>query len=660
MSNAYTKFGILLCGIVFIQVSEIQAQEAQSENEYNNVIAPIVVTATKRNVLSSEITGGVRVIESRELEDAGVEKLTDLDRLVPELRINRRGGDAYTGLSMRGIFSADFYNPSVVVLVDGVAQDQSFVDLPLTNVERVEILKGPQGTLYGRNAHAGVINIVTRSPGNETRGSVGTRISALDGQVESSFETPLVRDMLYSSLTVSGFTTKGETDDLAKTGDGNVDDSRGRHANAKLRYAPNGDPLDVTLGFFYDRKVTEDAYFDEDNWRNKTNSAFTDRMERLRSGASLAANYDFGDMKLTSITGMQARDMNRVVMGFKSDEDQDSFSEEIRLSYKPKNSDFSGVVGGYAESTSYKRDAIAAKPYIADVDQESYAVFGEGSYSVTRSLALTAGGRYSMDKSEFDFNETGGLAITADDSWSRFTPKVGSTYKWSQNITQYATLSSGYKPGGFNRTIANTAAEIPYDPEYSWNYETGLRGDFLDRRLRLEASVYHVDTSDMQLYAGPVGSQVLSNAGDGYSNGFELNGRAFPTDDVELSMGLDLNRSRFESSEFSGENWTPYTPRISANVAIQYYWNMPGVPGDVVPRLDVNYYGKSYLDVDNRYSQDPYALCDFRLQYEKDDLRLSAFVENLFDKDYKTYQFSSNGIQAGNGRNIGVALNVKF
>jgi pesticin/yersiniabactin receptor len=250
--------------------------------------------------------------------------------------------------------------------------------------------------------------------------------------------------------------------------------------------------------------------------------------------------------------------------------------------------------------------------------------------------------------------------MTADDSWSTFTPKVAATYQWADNFSQFATMSRGYKPGGFNRTATNSAAEVPYDPEYSWNYETGVRGNFLDRKLQLEASVYYIDISDIQLYTGVGGQQVLRNYGNATSMGFEISGRAFLTDELELTGGVNLNRSELETSDSLDGNRTPYSPRASANAAIQHYLEVPGVPGTIISRFDVNYYGKSYLDVNNAYSQESYALFGFRLGYEWNNLRFSAFVENIFDENYKTFQSSATTIQAGEGRNAGVEVSFKF
>ena len=126
------------------------AQNAQ-ESEY---LSTISVTAAKREVALKEATTAIRIIDAEELEDAGINHVLDLDKLITGLQINKQSTGAYAGITLRGVSPTDFYNPSVVVYVDGVAQDPSFIDRGLGDVERVEVLKGPQGSLYGRNAYA--------------------------------------------------------------------------------------------------------------------------------------------------------------------------------------------------------------------------------------------------------------------------------------------------------------------------------------------------------------------------------------------------------------------------------------------------------------------------------------------------------------------------
>lgn len=149
-----------------------------------------VTVSAKRSVTLQDVSSGITVLSHEELESAGVRSVTDLGRVIPGFSADRRGNSAYTGLSLRGLAPLDYYTPSVVVYVDGVPQDASLMEQSLSNVERIEVLKGPQGTLYGKNAYAGVINIVTKKPGNTMSGYVKTTVAKLGQGGEAHITSP--------------------------------------------------------------------------------------------------------------------------------------------------------------------------------------------------------------------------------------------------------------------------------------------------------------------------------------------------------------------------------------------------------------------------------------------------------------------------------------
>ncbi|MFD0388242.1 TonB-dependent receptor plug domain-containing protein [Tistrella bauzanensis] len=144
--------------------------DARADDQDVQRLDALTVTAGKRDQALGQIDSSVTVRTAEELAEAGVTRLDDLDRVFPGLVIRARGNRAYTGVTIRGVTSPDFYNPAVQVYVDGVPQDAAAFAQELVNVERVELLRGPQGTLYGRNAHGGVINVITRMPTNRLKG----------------------------------------------------------------------------------------------------------------------------------------------------------------------------------------------------------------------------------------------------------------------------------------------------------------------------------------------------------------------------------------------------------------------------------------------------------------------------------------------------------
>lgn len=624
-----------------------------------------VTVSAKRAVVLEDVSSGITVLSREELESAGIRSITDLGRMVPGFSADRRGNSAYTGLSLRGLAPLDYYTPSVVVYVDGVPQDASFIEQNLSNVERVEVLKGPQGSLYGKNAYAGVINIVTRMPGNKMTGYVKTTVAKLKQGVETYVSSPLVKDHLYASMTARGFHTSAQSD-YVPAGLDKYDDGRDQHLSGRVRYAPVGSPLDIGLGFGYDKTIEKNIFFKtiEDVKKRKSNvthdaSDFSDDIRRHVHTASLDVGYDFGTVALKSITSLQKRNHNRLIVRRES-ESQDTVSQELRLSFEPESGPVSGVAGVYAEHVDFKRQAFIVRAHGSDLNTKSYAVFGEATWKANDRLSVTAGGRYAHDTADIDF-KSGTSVFRKDDRWGAFTPKTAVNWKWSDTLVQFASISRGYKAGGFNRTDPMTGSEIPYGPEKSWNYEMGLRSDLLNRRASLSGSVFMTDIDNAQIYNGPVGNQALHNAGKARVKGAEVEARANLTAGLVLSTGASISNSKFTSGPNLGKKM-PHTPEWSGNAAISYYHDVPSLSGSLVPRLGVNWYGTSYMDEKNKYAQGSYSLVNARLSYESEGLTVSAFVDNLFDKAYRVneFQMSPTAIQAGDGRNIGLEAVIRF
>ncbi|NKD55846.1 MULTISPECIES: TonB-dependent receptor [unclassified Haematospirillum] len=626
-----------------------------------------VTVSAKRSVALQDVSNGITVLSHEELESAGVRSVTDLGRVIPGFSADRRGNSAYTGLSLRGLAPLDYYTPSVVVYVDGVPQDASLMEQSLSNVERIEVLKGPQGTLYGKNAYAGVINIVTKKPGNTMSGYVKTTVAKLGQGGEAHITSPLVKDHLYASITARGFHRSAQSDYIP-AGLDKYDDGRDQHMSGRLRYAPVGGPLDIGFGFGYDKTIEKNIFFKtmddvkkrKANSKYKSASDFSDDIRRHVHSASLDVGYDFGTVALKSITGLQKRNHNRRIVRQES-EAQDSISQELRLAFEPEHSPVSGVAGVYAEHVDFKRNSPILR---SKLKTKNYAVFGEATWEASDRLSVTAGGRYAHDVANIDYDYNDGAATAIfrkDDSWGAFTPKAAVNWKWSEDLVQFASISRGYKAGGFNRTELESGTDSPYSPEKSWNYEMGLRSDFLDRRAHLSGSIFMTDIDNAQIYTGPMGRQALHNGGEARVKGAEVEARANLIAGLVLSAGASVSNSKFTSGPNTGKKM-PHAPEWSANTAISYYHDVPSLSGSLVPRLGVNWYGKSYMDENNKYAQGSYSLVNARLSYESEAITVSAFVDNLFDKAYRVNEFNvgDNAIQAGDGRNIGLEATIRF
>ncbi len=642
----------------------------------------VTVTASKRTQALDEVDGAISVRTDLDLEEAGVIRLQDLDKVVPGLMINDRGNRAYSNVTIRGINSSDYYNPAVQIYVDGVPQDPADFAQGLLDVERVEVLRGPQGTLYGRLAHGGVINVITRKPEDRVdvrvRGSVG--YPEQSGSVSAS--APIVEKALYAGIAVSGSHDYGRVDDVA-TGDENIDGGHEVNGRIQLRYAPTGGPLDVTATLRRDYLSTsEEVYLREADLDSRTYDSAAQgeigSLERTVTTASLSADYDIGVGTLTSISSYQTRDMDRSVSGHPNPEEQQTWSQEVRYAFSDVGA-WSGVGGLYAQNTAFKRTDFGYAGYtgmsVNKVEGQSYAAFGEVTYSITPTVDITGGMRWSLDTAHIDYQRQASflpaMSLENRDAFMNVSPKLSIGWQVTPDHRLYALVSRGFKPGGFNHTVASAMDEMAYDSETSTNVEVGWTGRAFDGRLETRMGAYWIETADKQIYVGPVGSQYLRNAGSARSLGLELEATLHPTDALMVTFGGTAGRSTFVDAEdpatgadYSG-NRVPYAPDYTIRAQARYSVPQTAIDGDLSLRAAVAFNSKSYFDEANTLSQDGYAIVDLSVNLVTDKgMALSLFADNVTDKVYRTSSFDFGGGDVrstiGEGRVVGLRGSMAF
>ncbi|BBK40902.1 TonB-dependent receptor [Allostella vacuolata] len=638
----------------------------------------ITVEAGKREQRLGEIDGAVAVRTAADLEEARVTRVEDLEKVFPGLLIRTRGNRAYAGVTLRGVTSPDFYNPAVQVYVDGVPQDASYFTQEMANVERVELLRGPQGTLYGRNAHGGVINIITRRPGNRLEGEIGGTLSTLRRSADARIATPIIPGALFGEVSVRTAYEAGEVRDLS-TDRNDFDDASARLARVKLRFAPTGSPLDITASAQHERLRSHEELYIRDaqlhsrEFETATQSAGVDPMlDRKVNTYSLSASYDFGPAKLTSVSSYQDRRMARIVSGRNTPENQDTVAQEVRLSFDLGRS-WSGVIGGFFQDSDFDRRVPGASPSVNRVDQRSYALFGEATWKITDTVDLTAGARWSREEAGIDFVRSGAspFAFKSEDSFDDVSPKLALGWQVTPEHRVYALAQRGFKPGGFNHTVSNLGDSIAYSSETSTNLETGWRGRLLDGRLEVGAAAYWINAQDKQIYVGPLGQQVLRNVGDARSYGVEADIRYRPVDGLTIGLGATIGRSTFvdardpqTGADYDG-NRVPYAPDQTYQLSVRYVVPGVGLPGELSLRGAARYFSRIYFEETNTLKQGGYAVFDLGIDLQLDSgFGITLFADNLTDRVYRTSSFSfgpgDNRSTIADGRTIGVAGRYSF
>ncbi|AJX34315.1 Colicin I receptor precursor [Burkholderia oklahomensis] len=657
-------------------------------------LSAVTITASKRDQSLATLNGAAVVVEQPALDDAQVANTFDLARVLPGVQITSGGSMLFPMIGLRGISSAqDFYNPALTVYVDGVPQLPTFSSQTLLSVDRVELLKGPQGTLYGKSAEGGVLNIVTLPPDNTPRVHLRAGVSSRGGNVEQAeVAGPLVKDLLYGAVSLAHVDAPGDLRNPV-SGANHQGGSRSFAGSAKLRLAPSGAPWEVNVSVGRDcAKATQDIYVPFDDIGSRAANIdprlpaqyAESYMRRCGNSYALSGRYDFGQWRLSAISAWQTVDIERrfpfLQYFTQQPEDWRQNVQELRLATHAPGRRWDAVFGLYRhdvhQSRTYVNDMVI--PSVVNLsttassnESKSLAAYGDVTWHVTDALDLSAGLRASRDQAWTQF---AGTAMASASTYvpfagvngaagNRILGKVSAGYQIDPAWRVYANVSQGYKPGGFNLAPSSLADAQGYGPERAVSYELGAR--YTGRSLRGSVALYRIDIRNAQLYGSdPLGYQSLRNVGDTRSTGVELG--------VEWGIargwtaGLDgfVNHATFRSyadpfgCATCAGNDVPFAPRYGFTLNVG--GEVPTLVGTVRPRVAVRWLGAQYFDVANKLRQGGYALVDASLGWRpRRDVEFTLYAQNLTNRDYRAYAFrapTGNLAQVGLGRTVGVTV----
>lgn len=650
--------------------------------------ANAVVVIGKREQTVESLASAVSVLSAEALHNREAARTDDLQRLLPGVTINARGNRAYSNITVRGISSPDFFNPAVQVYIDDVPQAPSAFTQPLLDVERVEFLRGPQGTIYGANAMAGVINIVTRQP-RENRAYMEGSLSTLGARAEAAGTWALVPDALFVDMGVYADRGFGRIDDQS-TGRRNIDTSDTILGRLAVRYAPDDGVVTARLFGSRERmRSHEELYLiDDDASRLRYRSAIYGPVPFLqRDLSTLGGQVAWriaDDLRLSSLTSWQKSALQRDFPGrvpdflFHWPQRDEVLSQEIRLVREGDHS-LTGVAGLWYQDDRFTSWKNGFPGYFGDsvnrVDSVSYAAFADLSVRLLPALEVSLGGRLGHDRVSIDgsrqdrFANGMGFAFRRRSSYDSFQPKIAIGYSVADCVRLYGTVSRGYKPGGYNHSISSLADATAYRPESAWNYEVGVKAPRLaGGRLSLAMAAYRMLSTDKQIYVGILGQQIIRNAAKALSRGIEAEAAWHVTDRLDLAGNITIGRSRFTDfvDRAAGRNYTgnavPYAPNSIARVTADY--TIPSRLLDTV-RLTagVNATSRSFFDEANVASQGPVAIVDAGVEFGRaDGTQVRLFVVNLADRIVRTsgYVFGRSYWTVDTGRRIGLTMRHAF
>ena len=731
MQSRSMRFQVTLSAIAvaaFLSASAAHAQGtggAEETAEANSQIADIVVTAQKRSENLQNVPIAVSVIQADTLAASGVGAVSELAQVAPGLTMTQAGSNSILP-RIRGVgqvgANMSLENP-VAVYVDGVYYASTAASMfSLNNIEQISVLKGPQGTLFGRNATGGLIQVTTRDPVAD----FGIRASATLGNkatyggnlyVTGGLVNSVAADLaVYYKKQEHGFgrnLTNGEY----------VNDAEDFAARSKIKAELSPDTF-VTLSADYSRSelaqpVFRTAYgFLPINRQPFTGGKFdieSDTQPYAKTkqwGGSVTLDHDFGGVKFTSITALRDVKDQTVLdndglpapttifeaaaqTAVTATANERTFTQELQLT-----SDDGGPLQWTAGLYFFQNKGRYDPPVIIDqldgliqvtfntrFRTRSYAAYGQATYKLTDNFNVTAGLRYTKEKRKVagsvDVDGPGTdndffLPDAADASFGKLTWRLAADYRPSDMVMIYGSYNRGFKSGGFNPT------EIPYagfDPEVVDAYEAGLKLDLFDRRLRINPAVFYYDYQDLQAILYINGQPFTRNAAAAEIYGMDVDFTAILFDGFTLNGGMSILHARYKdyqgaqittpdlvnggnivtSGNLSGTRLAN-TPDWTANLGAQY--EVPVGAGNLTFAANYAYNDGYYAEAENRQRQKAYHLVNGSIEYRADaGYNLSVWAKNIGNVAYATQLYTEaagDKVRIAPGRTFGVTAGFEF
>ena len=655
---------LLLLGEGALPASAVGAQAA----DQTNALEEITVTAQRRQENLQNVPISVTAFTAADLETQSIRNIEDAAAESPNVVINPSSntGSSAASIYIRGIGQFDEIittDPGVGVYVDGVYMARTIGSLlDIGDFATLEILRGPQGTLFGKNTIGGAINITTVRPSTSELGGYGELTYGSHHEVDfrGAVGVPIVTDTLAvrASLVTINADGYGHQANGVDTGDKDRQSGRvellwtpssnldvllsGDKSRVRQRMEPRTDvyinpaaPLaflyNVFVGPFDQRYLSPNPFFNYatgpnvdnlDSWGTSLNLSW-----RVADG--LTARSITAYRSQSSLTKIDADNTPAQMIQFNESIDQHQLSEELQLQGLSADRRLDWTVGAIAfhEDAGQVTDSFQVAPLlpiigdtsvhdVESIKDDSVGIYAQATYHLTSQWASTLGLRYTHESKEWIYNL--GTQFThvpflppgsQSDSWNPVTPKIGIQFTPTDNLLTYVSASRGFRSGGFNGR-ANTPGDQSFDPEWVWTYELGVKSQWLDNRLRVDGDIFYNDYRDLQLLeitTTPTGGYAIftRNAAQAKTDGAELELVAAPVTGLELSTAIGYLDARIKS--VSPEAGIPNgatlqeSPKWSTDFGAQY--TVPvGASASVVFRADWTHKTKMYFDAANSES----------------------------------------------------------
>ncbi len=676
----------------------------------------IIVTADRRLQNIQKTAASVSALEAKQIEQLQVKQFTELNSIAPNFRTYDDGTiGSFTLIASRGISTIDF-TPSVGLYIDDVPYFTTYAfPLSLTDVEQIEVLRGPQGTLYGRNALAGVIKITSKKAKNEWSGFATAGVGNLNArEFGLGINIPIIKDKLFfrgnaNYTNRDGFVTNTFLDK-------DLQNRETLDANMRLKFQAS-DRLSLALQYsIQDREsdgyvfmlATPENSFQDILQNSLYRTSFNEDVNRQVITHNVAATvlYDFDQFTLSSVTAYQYTDQQRLdEFDYTEFDIQSAFgsntlaniSQEIRLTSSTSGSfNWTGGVFLYRldqeidENLRVGADASfdPLAPYVrrdqTEQVQNGLAIYGQADYELSERWTVTGGLRFDYEQVTAEVDRTftnpeipeGSFEEEVD--FTAISPKLSVSYQANDQTFLFANVARGYRPGGINYFTTNPE-DAPFDPENTLNYELGLKSNLAENRIKLNLTGFLINYTNQQVFTllDPNSFNFgTANIGKSRSYGLEMESQWVAARGLTFNLNLGylnteildfifqaIDPNTFEPLDIDESgNQLPVSPEFNGNVNVNYILPITE-KFNLETTLDYVYQSEIFWDVANDYTQDAYGLLNARLGVTSQHVDVFFWGKNLSDEAYFSYGYGVGGFNAasfGLPRTYGLTVTAKF
>lgn len=678
-----------LAGVMLLTGAVAVAQT--SEEATARLPAVVVVAPTVGESLEGQtVPVSITVISSNEVNQSQIRDVRDLTGYVPNLSATDSGAHSFGDVfGVRGMVNTRFFSdPALVLYVDDVPYGNAYsFSTKLYDVDSIMVLSGPQGSVFGKNSEAGVINIVTRQPaGERLHMDGGVSFGSYNEQdYRAAISAPLVKDVL--SFGIAGDFTQRDGFLHNTNLDSHPDDLQSFNGRGTLRWTP-ADDWEITFGVTGEKDkdgVERIASLSSAPFRIA--SGFDGDTQINADSESVRVRHPMACGTITSITARRYWELDPLTLDLDFTpadfgsatvkRSQEQWTQELRFQEPPDMENWKWLAGlFFATSDSRGNDArsffVFPPGFTVNeqtkftLDEDNYAAFGQVTYTAWEKLDLTFGSRFDYTVKSIDRTKTstlGPVPKTSDDQgYFNAAPKFTVDYRVTDTVMFYGSTGLGFKPGGFSAFI-DPPSSPTYDTEQAWSSEIGVKTMWCEQKVVANLALFWSDIHDYQVEQSVPNSTDLTivNAPEVTSRGVELELTALPCPGLQLQAAFgytDAYFVRFKDSTNLSGNQVPFVPEYTLRLDAQYK-HRSGLLGEI----EWLAFGKTYYDAANsaNYEQSSYGVLNARVGFEYKQFGIYVFGNNLTDtKYYSNITTELNAGVPGEPETVGIMATLKY